>query len=143
MANPFDYSNSLLGANAVGGVKVNYLLTNDPEIKKGFEPFIVRRWLAQNKDVIVYAEQMNKMHIVDPWLQWNYAFYSIPAKKRYDKWSKKSAADETITLLCDYFQISPEKASDYIRFLPPEAIAEIKVRVENQANDKVKPKKVK
>lgn len=143
MAGLFDYRNALLGDNAVNGKKVNLLLTDDPEIKKGFDPFMVRRALAQHKDVIVCAEEMNLLHNVDPWLQWNYAFYSIPAKKRYDKWSKKSAADETLILLCDFFQISPEKASDYIRFLPPEAIAEIKLRVENQANDKVKPKKVK
>lgn len=142
MANPFDYSNALLGANAVGGVKVNLLLTGDPEVKKGFDPFMARRALAQSKDVLVCAEEMNLLHHVDPWMQWNYAFYSIPAKKRYDKWSKKSAADETIVLLCNYFQISPEKASDYMRFLGEESIAEIKLRVENQANN-TKPKKVK
>ncbi|AYP28339.1 clamp loader of DNA polymerase [Serratia phage vB_SmaA_3M] len=143
MAGLFDYRNSLLGDNAVAGVKVNLLETNDPEIKKGFDPFMVRRALAQSKDVIVCAEEMNLLHHVDPWMQWNYAFYSIKPKKRYDKWSKKGAANEDITLLCDYFQISPEKASDYMGFLPEEAIAEIRLRVENQANDKVKPKKVK
>uniref|UniRef100_A0AAU8L0H3 Sliding-clamp-loader small subunit n=1 Tax=Serratia phage Kevin TaxID=3161161 RepID=A0AAU8L0H3_9CAUD len=143
MAGMFDYRNALTGANAINGKKVNLLMEEDPATRKEFDPFMVRRALAQHKDVIVCAEEMNLLHGVDPWLQWNYAFYSIPAKKRYDKWSKKSAADETITLLCDFFQISPEKASDYMRFLAPEAIAEIKLRVENQANDKVKAKKVK
>lgn len=134
----FDY----LGA--LNNTKENLLHTTDPEVLKGFDPFMVRRGLAQSKDTLVVAEQMNKLHAITPWMQWSYAFHTIPARKRYDKWSKKGATDPDVKLLSDYFYISMEKASEYLRFLPSEVLAEIRQKVERgELNAKAKPRKAK
>ncbi|AER70238.1 clamp loader of DNA polymerase [Salmonella typhimurium phage PhiSH19] len=134
----FDY----LGA--LNSTKENLLMTEDPEIRKAFDPFMTRRGLAQSKDTLVVAEQMNRFHAITPWMQWNLAFHSIPAKRRYGKWSKKGAMDPDVKLISEYYYISPEKASEYVRFLPKEVLAEIKAKVErSNSNEKAKPRKAK
>lgn len=138
MAGPglFDYLDALMST------KTNLLQSDDPEMKKGFDPFMTRRGLAQNIDTLAVAQQMNELHSVDPWLQWNYALHSIPAKKRYGKWSKKGAMDPDLLLVVEYFGISVEKASDYLRFLPKEAIEEIRTKMGHESqNEKAKPKR--
>lgn len=50
----FDY----LGA--LNSTKENLLMSEDPEIRKAFDPFMTRRGLAQSKDTLVVAEQMNR-----------------------------------------------------------------------------------
>jgi len=138
----FDFRNALIGSDAVNGTKNNILATNDPEVLKAFEPFMIRRSLAQEQDILVVAEMMNLLHSTDKWMQWCYAFYSIPARKRYTKWSKKSPDNPDILLLCDYYQISPEKAADYLRIFTEDQMNTIRTMVANQNND-VKSRKTK
>lgn len=130
--------------NAITETKEELLRTNDPEVLKGFDPFMIRRCLAQSQDTLVAAQQMNKLHPVTPWMQWSYAFHSIKARKRYSPWAKKGPTDPDIKLISDYFYISMEKASEYLRFLPKEVLAEIREKVErSQSNEKAKPRKAK
>ena len=134
----FDY------LSALNSSKENLLQTDDPEVQKGFDPFMTRRGLAQSKDTLVFAQQMNKLHAVTPWMQWSYAFHSIPARKRYDKWSKKGPVDPDVKMLSEYFYISMEKASEYVRFLPQEVLAEIREKMgRTELNAKAKPRKAK
>lgn len=137
MATPglFDYVNAVCGQDAVGGQKNNLLATDDPEILKGYDAFIMRRALAQNMDTIVCAEQMNLLHFVDDWMQWNYAFHTVPAKKRYSKWAKKSAADPDIVMLSKHYQISPEKAAEYLALFTDEQMNTLRTAVANQNNE--------
>lgn len=129
---------------ALNNTKEDMMRTNDPEVLKSFEPFMVRRGLAQSKDTLVVAERMNLLHGITPWMQWNLAFHTIPARKRYDKWAKKGALDPDVKMLSEYFYISHEKASEYLKFLPAEALAEIRTKVENMlSNEKAKPRKAK
>ena len=134
----FDYRDAIM-VN-----KENLLRTDDPEVLKGFDPFMIRRCLAQSKDTLLAAEQMNKLHGVTPWMQWCYALHTVPARKRYDKWSKKGPIDPDVKMISEYFYISMEKASEYVRFLPKEVLAEIREKVERgESNNKAKPRKAK
>lgn len=137
MAGPslFDFVNAVTGSDAAGSIKNNLLATDDPEVTKAFDAFMTRRAMAQNIDTVVCAAQMNLMHSVDDWMQWNYAFHSIPAKKRYGKWAKKSAADPDILLISDFYQINHEKAAEYLAFLTDEQIKELRSAVANQNNE--------
>lgn len=131
----YDYANAINGGDAVNGVKNNLMATDDPEITKGFPAFMVRRWLAQSQDTIVCAQQMNMLHSVDDWMQWNLGFHTIPAKKRYDKHSKKSAADPDILLISDFYQISHEKAAEYLAVFTEEQVNHLRTVVANQNNE--------
>lgn len=127
---------------AVNNSKEDLLRTDDPDVLKAFEPFMLRRGLAQSKDTLVIAQKMNLIHGASDWMQWNLALHTIPARKRYDKWSKKGALDPDVELLSRYFYISREKASEYLKFLPAAALAEIREKVSNmESNDKAKPRK--
>ncbi|AIX13102.1 DNA polymerase clamp loader subunit [Erwinia phage phiEa2809] len=145
MAGPglFDFANALTGSDAVNGVKNNLLATDDPEVKKAFDPFMTRRALAQNMDTIVCAEQMNLLHPVDNWLQWNYALHSIAPRKRYGSWAKKSAADPDILLISDFYQINHEKAAEYLQIFTDEQMEQLRTAVANQNNNEVKGRKAK
>ena len=47
-------------------------------------------------------------------------------------------------MLSEYYYISMEKASEYLKFLPKEALAEIRKKVElSNSNEKAKPRKAK
>lgn len=139
----FDYSNAMTGQDAVGGVKNNLLLNSDePDIQKGFDPFMVRRCLAQNQDTLVCAEQMNLLHSCDKWMQWCYGFYAIPARKRYGKWSKKGPDNPDLVMLSDFYQISPEKAADYLRMFTEEQMKFLRTEYANRLLNE-KPKKAK
>lgn len=130
--------------NAIMVTKDNLLCTDDPEVLKGFDPFMIRRCLAQSQDTLVVAQQMNKLHASSPWMQWNLAFHTVPARKRYDKWSKKGEMNPDLKLISEYFYISLEKASEYLGFLSPEVIEEIRQKVKNcESNEKAKPRKAK
>lgn len=134
----FDY------LNALNSTKENLLRTEDPEVLKGFDPFMTRRGLAQNEDTLVVAEQLNKLHAITPWMQWSYALHSISPRKRYKPWAKKGPVDPDVKMLSEYFYINMEKASEYLRFLPKEVLAEIREKVErSEANEKAKPRKAK
>lgn len=134
----FDFRNALMET------KEDILRTTDPEVLKAFDPFMIRRCFAQSKDTLVTAEQLNKLHAITPWMQWSYAFHAIPARKRYDKWSKKGPIDPDVKLLSEYFYISMEKASEYVRFLPKEVLAEIREKMgRTEMNAKAKPRKAK
>lgn len=131
---------------AIRNTKENLLLDADPETEKAFNNtlFMVRRGLSQAMDTIVIAEKMNKIHSSTPWMQWNLAFYGTQKSNRYSKWSKKSEVNPDILLLSEYFYISIEKASEYLQFLPKEALEEIRTKVKNCAsNEKAKPRKAK
>ena len=129
---------------ALNNTKEDMLMTDDPEVKRAFDPFMTRRGLAQSTDTLVVAQKMNRLHGITPWMQWCLAFHTIPARKRYDKWAKKGPIDPDVKMLSEYFYISIEKASEYLKFLPKEALAEIRTKVENyQSNEKAKPRKAK
>lgn len=131
---------------ALRNTKENLLMDADPETEKAFKNqlFVVRRGLAQTRDSLVAAEQMNKLHSMTPWMQWCLAYFSIQKTKRYEKWAKKTEMDENVVMLANYFYISHEKASEYLRFLPKEALEEIRAKVQNcEYNEKAKPRKAK
>lgn len=131
----YDYANAINGGDSTGGKKNNIMATDDQEVRKGYPAFMVRRWLAQSQDTVVCAEQMNLLHHVDDWMQWNYGFHTIPGKKRYDKHSKKSAANPDLLMISEFYQISDDKAAEYLAFFTDEQVNHIRTIVKNQDNE--------
>lgn len=122
--------------------KTDLVLNGDEQTLRDLDVFMLRRGLAQSLDTILIAQRMNRIPNSDPWVQWCYAMHSVKPKKRYNKWAKKSAEDETLKMLSDFFYISLEKAEDFMRFLTKAQIEEIKEKVGySELNEKVKPTK--
>ncbi|QZI90480.1 DNA polymerase [Vibrio phage 207E48.1] len=96
---------------------------------KQYDPFIIRRGVAQSLDTLDFASRMNELHYLEPELQYQYLLHSIPKKKRYSKWSKKQEVDENLTVVMEYYQVSLEKAQGYMKLLTQGQVNELRERL--------------
>ena len=74
---------------AINNTKENLLETDDPDVLKAFDPFMIRRGLAQSEDTLVIAQKMNLLHKCSPWMQWNMAFHTVQARNDIQNGPKK------------------------------------------------------
>lgn len=63
-------------------------LINDEASEKAYNAFIVNRGLSYFPDTLLYAQEMNTNHHLDPRLQFSYLINTIRKGKRFSKWYK-------------------------------------------------------
>jgi len=118
MSNPFDYVNSILQN------KKNLIV--DELTEKEYQPFLVNRTLSYHKDCILYANEMNRRHLTDKKLQYDFLLNTIRSQKRpFAKWVK-SEKSEDLECIKQVFGLSNEKAREAIRLLSNEQIQQLK-----------------
>jgi hypothetical protein len=118
MSNPFDYVNSILQN------KKNLIV--DELTEKEYQPFLVNRTLSYHKDCILYANEMNRRHLTDKKLQYDFLLNTIRSQKRpFAKWIK-TEKNEDIECIKLYFGFSYTKACEALRLLSNEQILELK-----------------
>jgi hypothetical protein len=115
---PFDF------VNAITYNKTN--LFEDPQAEKDYVPFIVNRALSYFPDTILHANEMNRAHLTPK--QWQFDFYlnSIPKRKRFSKWAKKTEHPDTVVAVQEYYKYSVEKALEAMSILSQEQLEHIK-----------------
>lgn len=116
MTSPFDFIGSFSS-------KKEYLY--DDRLSKDYVPFIINRGLSFSVQTLFYANEMNCSSALDKKLQHDFYFYFLPKTKSYNKWIKgeKSSAEET--LIANKYNVSLEKAREYMKLLSPEQIEAI------------------
>jgi len=118
MSNPFDYVNSILQN------KKNLIV--DELTEKEYQPFLVNRTLSYHKDCILYANEMNRRHLTDKKLQYDFLLNTIRSQKRpFAKWVK-SEKSEDLECIKQVFGLSNEKAREAKRLLSDEQIQKLK-----------------
>jgi hypothetical protein len=118
MSNPFDYVNSILQN------KKNLIV--DELTEKEYQPFLVNRTLSYHKDCILYANEMNRRHLTDKKLQYDFLLNTIRSQKRpFAKWVK-SEKSEDLECIKQVFGLSNEKAREAMRLLSNEQIQQLK-----------------
>jgi hypothetical protein len=118
MSNPFDYANSILQN------KKNLIV--DELTEKEYQPFLVNRTLSYHKDCILYANEMNRRHLTDKKLQYDFLLNTIRSQKRpFAKWVK-SEKSEDLECIKQVFGLSNEKAREAMRLLSNEQIQQLK-----------------
>ena len=118
MSNPFDYVNSILQN------KKNLII--DELTEKEYQPFLVNRTLSYHKDCILYANEMNRRHLTDKKLQYDFLLNTIRSQKRpFAKWIK-SEKSEDLECIKQVFGLSNEKAREAMRLLSNEQIQQLK-----------------
>ena len=118
MSNPFDYVNSILQN------KKNLIV--DELTEKDYSPFLVNRTLSYHKDCILYANEMNRRHLADKKLQYDFLLNTIRSQKRpFAKWIK-SEKSEDLECIKQVFGLSNEKAREAMRLLSNEQIQQLK-----------------
>jgi len=122
---PFDF------INAITHSKENLIAKSDnPELaEKVYEPFIVNRGLSFFADTILYANEMNRLALLDREPQFAYLLNSIRPRKRYSKWLKQDKI-EKLDIVSEYFGYSKSKAKDIINILTDDQIKIIKEKLQ-------------
>jgi hypothetical protein len=118
MSNPFDYVNSILQN------KKNLIV--DELTEKDYSPFLVNRTLSYHKDCVLYANEMNRRHLTDKKLQYDFLLNTIRSQKRpFAKWVKSEKSDN-LECIKQVFGLSDQKARDAMRLLSNEQIQQLK-----------------
>lgn len=98
--------------------------------EKDYKPYLVNRSISYHIDCILYANQMNMNHHLDPKLQYQYLLHTIrPMKRKFQAWQKASTLKD-IDCVKEYFGYSNEKAKEALRLLTDEQITLIKEQLE-------------
>jgi hypothetical protein len=118
MSNPFDYVNSILQN------KKNLIV--DELTEKDYSPFLVNRTLSYHKDCILYANEMNRRHLADKKLQYDFLLNTIRSQKRpFAKWVKAEKSED-LECIKQIFGLSDQKAREAKRLLSDEQIQKLK-----------------
>jgi len=118
MSNPFDYANSILQN------KKNLIV--DELTEKEYQPFLINRTLSYHKDCIMFANEMNRRHLTDKKLQYDFFLNTIRSQKRpFVKWVKAEKSDD-LECVKQVFGLSDQKAREALRLLSNEQIQKLK-----------------
>ena len=95
-----------------------------------YAPFIVNRALSYHLDCVLYAQEMNLYPSADKDMQYQYLLNSIrPMKRKFVPW-QKAKKDKDIECVKEYFGYSNQKATEALRILTDEQIAEIRKKTD-------------
>jgi hypothetical protein len=122
MSNPFDYVNSIL--------QNKKKLIVDEQTEKDYTPFLVNRSLSYHKDCIMYANEMNRRHLADKKLQYDFLLNTVRAMKRpFAKWVKSEKSDD-LECIKQIYGFSDVKAREALRLLSKEQIQQLKEKTD-------------
>jgi hypothetical protein len=113
--------------------------------QKKFSPFIINRWLSMDKEFIEIVNVFQKYAIgtLEPREVYKWYCDVLPRGKRFNKYirnSKKVKHDKfLIEIMCKYYEISKEQASEYIQLINKE---ELKYILEIYGTDKKQIKRL-
>ena len=105
-------------------LKTMHLFEDDPEQAAEYVPFIVNKAYSFGADTILYANEMNRLHFLPKRLQYDFYFYGLDKRKRFNKWIKQNQINNIETIK-EYFQCSNAKAKQFAKLLTSEQIDEI------------------
>lgn len=94
-----------------------------------YVPFMVNRALSHGVDTIMWANEMNKFRHGTPDMLHDFLFYSIPKKKRYNKWAKANTdQNDQVELLMKHYSVNRRVALSYLALLTEQQMDDIKLR---------------
>jgi hypothetical protein len=104
------------------------LIKEYPESERLYDSFVVNRSLSYFNDTVMYANEMNKNHHIDPVLQNAFFLNTVRKRKRFSKWMKPSELDD-LDVVKEYYGYSTEKAREALTLLSNSQLNELKKRV--------------
>lgn len=104
--------------------------------EKSFDPFIIRRGIAQNIDTVLLAQEMNKLHGLPKVMQHDFFLGAITKKKRYGKWSKKESVLDKLQTISTYYTVSLREAQEYAALLSDDQVKELVDRMDTGGRKK-------
>lgn len=92
------------------------LLKENKDNIKDYPPFIINRLLSGNLDTVLFANELNERYTMDKDMQYKFYLYSIPKKKRFSPYLKKSSLDD-LQLVKEFYGYNTEKALEALKLL--------------------------
>ena len=118
---PFDY------LNAINQSKENLIV--DELSEKEYVPFLVNKGLSYFPDTILYANEMNRLHLLDKTPQFLYLLNSIRPRKRFGKWHKNELTDD-LKIISEYFGYSYAKAKQIQNLISSDQLNTMKEKLQ-------------
>ena len=118
---PFDF------VNAISQSKKD--LMEDPALERLYQPFLVNKALSYFPDTAMYANEMNRRHLTDSKLQFQFFLNTVRPARRFAKWVKKQE-DDDLAAVMEYYGYSPEKAKSALSILSSDQLITIKEKLE-------------
>jgi hypothetical protein len=118
---PFDY------LNAINQSKENLIV--DELSEKEYVPFVVNKGLSYFPDTILYANEMNRLYLLDNKPQFLYLLNSIRPRKRFGKWHKNELTDD-LKIISEYFGYSYAKAKQIQNLISSDQLNTMKEKLQ-------------
>lgn len=122
--------------NSINSSKTNLLNGNIFAIKQ-YDPFTVRRLVAQSQDCLIEACEMNKLAHIKPEFQYMYLLHAIPQKSRYAKWPKKVVIPEEIQILANYWGENIENTTKIFNRMNDTQLTELLAKINKGGRGKI------
>lgn len=104
------------------------LIESDISLSKKYPAFIINRILSGNIDTVLFASELNERFTMDKDMQYKYFLYSIPKRKRFSNYIKKSTYSD-LELVKQYYGYNTEKALEALKLLTKEQLIYIKQKL--------------
>ncbi len=119
----WDYLNSITQTK-------DLTVLQDEAFEKDYQPFIINKMLAQHKDCVLSAEQMNERPEMSKQLQFLYLFYAIRPRFRRSEKSIKHKKSDVVESLAEYYGCSARHARGLVSLHTDEQLAVVRQRID-------------
>ena len=93
--------------------KVN-ILTDDNQSQ--YVPFVINRAMSNFSDTVFWSNEMNRLHTLPKYMQYDYLRHSVRKSKRYSKWYKPKK-DKQVEIVSQYYDCNIERAKEMVSLL--------------------------
>jgi hypothetical protein len=111
---------------------INSIANKTPCDIENYNPWLTNTSFSNNRDTVIYANEMNKFHFVDDKMQYDFYYNVLPKKKYFSKWQKKSVSKSNKYIML-YYDVNEQKAEEIEKILKA---SEIKFIVDYENNKK-------
>lgn len=94
------------------------------ENEREYVPYIVARCFSNFPDTLFHANELNSRGVTDKKMHYDYLFHSLRKRKRFSPWQKRAESGEEEAVGW-FYNISKNKARDYLRILKKEDLQKI------------------
>ena len=124
----FEYLNAIT-------YKKKDIIGDDPIAEKFYEPYKINKALSQNRDCILYVNEMNFRPSTDKKLQFDYFINNIRKRfRKAEKWLTPESLND-IDCVKEYFKYSDEKARQALNILSDGDLVVIKETIQKGGLD--------
>ncbi len=105
--------------NAITFSKKDLLV--DEVALRAYTPYVINMGLMNSMDMILYANEMNRLPNISKEQHYDFLKHSIRKGKRYDKWIKPTKLDN-LDIVAEFYDVSKRVAKQYLPMLSEEDI---------------------